>query len=832
MDSTWKAQLISIAEKEWRWSENDEFPERWPLGATAACLPPPPYELMAQEIYEEDVNALRYWYRLNYYVALQHEKGAPHLPLAEKHWFLYQLLHDWWTARYSDTAFPRATIFELITRFEEKLYIQDDNSGAVEAKDLVMAHLRLTTWFSGDKKDAPSDNVVESYHYHERLRILFEHHFARSVAYSPLDDTEHDRFGRQQAQERAAVSAYCQQLAWKVYTRDVLKYLNEAQDARNSRKNLSDVDRFTYNIEDHGPVWKPCPWLDEDIDDLNNLPRYLWDRSNACTIRVAELPFSPAYVVISHTWGRWMLDQDGQPPGRPIPVDGVPWKVPQNSRFKVENLAEELLKVPGGTPYIWLDLLCIPQDDSSIEKTLEIGRQARIFASAKFAMAWFNDVESFEFLGKAIEYQALQTLVISGNESEHLLGASVDAAWNGLNGLKTGLLNYHEDGQKVALFEDASLNPWYTSLWTLQELCLRPDMWLCAKDWSFLSYADVKHKTPITIGGFVAVFNIWSSFFPIRRTVWTGIDLTKPGGHVALFEIDMWRVESGLDKFLDLDRTTIITLGDRRICRERRAEAIMSVLGMTKWYEQALVKYGTPKALHEYLEKDLVLGKYPADFVNVLAKEMPRDFFATFYRLNLGYKKEASLRDNKAGSMMPFSRFGAWYSDNSPLRRSRIPTVTHASLQYWTVEKNGAVHMPTACILSSKDIAANAIEIRLVLPAQMTWAKAAHGVSATLQLPEYMRVNGKLGDLTGSNWIDLHAWIAQTPHEAFAVITEYCVYPSFNQTSREKVVHGGGIILERIDGQMSKTWHFNFVDETSKSAHVLMGATRVNWIVS
>lgn len=142
--------------------------------------------------------------------------------------------------------------------------------------------------------------------------------------------------------------------------------------------------------------------------------------------------------------------------------------------------------------------------------------------------------------------------------------------------------------------------------------------------------------------------------------------------------------------------------------------------------------------------------------------------------------------------------------------------------------------MPAACILSSKGIAKHAMKTRLVLPAQMTWAKEAHGTLTTIQLPEELRVRGRLGDLSGPNWIDLHAWIAESPNESFAVITEYCFYPSFfddSQASGKKdVIHGSGLILERTAGLLSKTWHFNFVDEASKN-HVFMGGRRVNWTV-
>jgi hypothetical protein len=99
-----------------------------------------------------------------------------------------------------------------------------------------------------------------------------------------------------------------------------------------------------------------------------------------------------AYTATSHTWGRWI--KDTLPPTQ---VDGVEnWMIPQNFKFEVRELLEMLASFPISTPYLWFDLIYIPQthSDPDLMKILkrEIGRQAKIFRRAKVVLAWFNEI--------------------------------------------------------------------------------------------------------------------------------------------------------------------------------------------------------------------------------------------------------------------------------------------------------------------------------------------------------------------------------------------------------------------------------------------------------
>lgn len=116
----------------------------------------------------------------------------------------------------------------------------------------------------------------------------------------------------------------------------------------------------------------PCPWLPK----TGGLLFFLWDRDSRRTVEVSSLVSRPQYTAISHTWGRWEKVVSGQVKKTNVPgVNG--WQVPENTIFDVVSLPKILSRVPA-TRFVWLDLVCIPQDGSQRARS-EIARQAEIF---------------------------------------------------------------------------------------------------------------------------------------------------------------------------------------------------------------------------------------------------------------------------------------------------------------------------------------------------------------------------------------------------------------------------------------------------------------------
>ncbi|KAI1742659.1 hypothetical protein F4680DRAFT_463645 [Xylaria scruposa] len=207
--------------------------------------------------------------------------------------------------------------------------------------------------------------------------------------------------------------------------------------------------------------------LAKEEEALGNWPRRLlhvpsmrsleWKRGNKYGTFVA-----PAYNVITYTWGRFRLNDGEMPNIKAVDIKGTPWKIPRvrPSHFT----ANQFLAVIQSTmrtliEFLWLDVACIDQRESvpechgTLQKSAaEIGRQAAIFRGATHTFIWLTARPA-----KALQLnlddlrQATETLSTTDINS--------DVA-------KNSIVNIHRCFQQ--LFSD----PWFSSLWTLQEAWL------------------------------------------------------------------------------------------------------------------------------------------------------------------------------------------------------------------------------------------------------------------------------------------------------------------------------------------------------------------------
>ncbi|KAF2727373.1 hypothetical protein EJ04DRAFT_557431 [Polyplosphaeria fusca] len=903
-------------------NESGWCPGYWSLGALAFRLPPSPCEPDPGPDSSATIYPLKYWYRMNYYIAIG-GMNAVDSPLWRKasseHVVAYSLLHDWWTARYQDPAFSLGAINFLTEEWEFTLGRSSDDEHSEAARRSVLDHLRLRrSPTSGAARTPFQYTQPGSKHaattYDRDLWDLFFHEFILDSCYDPHYEMEEVSERRVSMRKTCAVGAYCQYLAWSLYdskgspnedlsenetalspprkeevhrdrhiirtyckrlgrsiTSAALCYSRQDTEAENTsskdatsssaaqrsndssaplpshgqasgtaptstspehdieltellKPDQNDTNNIgLFDIAAQGPIWNPCPWSTsgEVMDDLYDFPRYLWDRQELRTVVVSDLIHNNVgvrYVAISHTWGRWSKD-------KPIPIDGVPWLVPQNTRFKVQDLPNILLSIPSEFRFVWMDLVCIPQDRSE-EGAREISRQAKVFRGASQAIAWFTDVESFEGLEKILAWWTLELLHVHGDENEQRRVALKEEVWSEISDKQTGLLQPRSGPLTVDMRE---LNPWFTSLWTLQEVCLRPDMWLCSRDWKPLSCSGM---VPVPLSGVVAVIQTQNEAIK-ERAMKSPLNKTP----VAIFELRLWRLKSELHKLLDLDRAAIITLGDRRHCTERRAEAIMSALGTVEWYNKALSDHG-PENLHKTLETDLVLGKYPLAFLNELARKVPADFFGAFRRANTkstpgGLSPFSTLPQE--GTMMPFCRTAAFFADGRLRKQNYIDQfiMTHESLYTWRVEQSGAARLPQVCMISSKAIAADALREKKVLPCMISGhPRKASDLAA---IPRETR--DKLGDSLnfdqsqdGAICIDFHTWIAESPCEVYAVLTNHYKFKHDVEDSERMLRAGCGLILERLNGVLVKAADVLVIDV--ESIIDILEIETVDWVVS
>lgn len=168
----------------------------------------------------------------------------------------------------------------------------------------------------------------------------------------------------------------------------------------------------------------------------------------------------PLYNILSYTWGRWQISDNPSAPA--LPVKGTTWAIPSVSEehFTVQ-MFEKVVESPStnGCQWAWIDIACIDQEDEVV-KAEEVGRQASIFRGASQAFVWLSH-SSANRLADTIFQLRLDREEIDYPDNPLLLQA-----------LECSYENFR------FIFRD----PWFTSLWTLQELVLRNDFDILSAD--------------------------------------------------------------------------------------------------------------------------------------------------------------------------------------------------------------------------------------------------------------------------------------------------------------------------------------------------------------
>ncbi|KAF2727382.1 hypothetical protein EJ04DRAFT_517292 [Polyplosphaeria fusca] len=425
-----------------------------------------------------------------------------------------------------------------------------------------------------------------------------------------------------------------------------------------------------------GATISSCSW----IKDASELPFYLWDVKAERTVEVDTLTSRPSYTAISHTWGRW---RTGTSIKLPFVSD---WNVPQTSIFDVTQLPTILASIPVVTPYIWFDLVCIPQNHSE-RADIEIAKQASIFRQATHTIIWFNQIDNWTGLRHAVEWMCQKYLV------------RFDRTRSSIPNLPTHFFDEYDFRENMT-DEDMEASGWFTSLWTLQEICLRPDMWLCSRDWQLFT---VGNKVPIPFNTIVALtgecLNIVNSEAALRntrdldlsktfmtRTERLGVmvrDKTYPRGFIELLELFD---RTGMRDLQIMKKEYIMLLGSQRYCESRRAEAIMSVLDAKRW--RSLSEPGS-----------LVLGQYELEFVREVAREIGSSFYNS---LSFSPNAELVMNPRSRGSLLPFeNRSGQFIESKRILNWEFGDEIDNSSVRTWVIQQSGAVEIPEAAILTS-----------------------------------------------------------------------------------------------------------------------------------
>jgi len=406
-------------------------------------------------------------------------------------------------------------------------------------------------------------------------------------------------------------------------------------------------------------------------------------------------------------------------------VKGVPWDVPRNSKFDIQALPDMLYNTPFNAAYIWIDLFCIPQSGSDTElikiASDEIARQSTIFHSASGGAIWLHNISTWEGMQSTIEWLALKFFTTT-TPSQAELKAYLDAAFEAAD-VPTGLFDTYETGSDPSTV-GADPEGWFSSLWTLQEALLRPDMWLFDKNWKALGVGD---GTPVPLDNLIAMVqehtNIELTKVP-SSTSWgnrTALehqfeDLDFPAGYIELSGL-FW--STGMDQLLDASPLTPLILGNQRYCKSRRAHALMSVIGATEWFDRDESK---ADQFDDTPEVGLVLERFPLPFLAEVKQRLGAMFFSSYSTDSESFDAARRLDIDSPstikgiGSILPFGTNSQIIKFRS--RRQNLDVCDHPSIACWEVLPDGSVDVKEAgiTIRSGEEDDMRSIPARVLMP--------------------------------------------------------------------------------------------------------------------
>lgn len=625
------------------------------------------------------------------------------LSTAQYHSFV--MLKDWLHSKYEIEA--------VVREFHSSMYRNDRASLIHEEGDLLESHVanevfRQRTLYQKVMADLFRLEFSPAHWVGERQEDVFNDLF-----FNHLDN--------------------CRRLAWQARTAQRISWKFTTISWFEGLDKCSEFSTF----ENPLPRMDYCPWLRKDTS-RSGLPRYLWHIPSKKTVDALHLPLGLKYTCISHTWGRWRQKEW-------ISIPEVPWRVPLNARFDVAGLPDTFYKLKDrfATEYIWIDLFCIPQqaDDPQLASITseEIARQAAIFQNATACIAWLNYITHWVAEYSTIGWLSGQYAVLSRQPGMCTANGLMEAAEHactlplqltalsqptfGYPKLRRKLIEGHDRLQKWwrgvrKRFPYYHFEPsdWFSGVWTLQEAYLRPNMVLTNKDWFVL--CDPAGE-PISLEELFALNHVvWSLGFCGTQVI--GNFLIKGHGveEAPVEDLGQVHVKSGfqaicppgprqLQAFVAKTHLFPGSVGSRidpliqangRFCtagRRGRAEAIMSSLGITDWFNSK----------PQVEDKDLVLEMYPLEFLREAASKIGPDFYlASNESLSPWAMFDPFTR--LAGTMLPFGRArDTRYRMRSFTQRGIVPCGNaddfHPSVTSWQVQGDGSVRIRQAAILAS-----------------------------------------------------------------------------------------------------------------------------------
>ncbi|KAI0864497.1 heterokaryon incompatibility protein-domain-containing protein [Xylaria cubensis] len=215
----------------------------------------------------------------------------------------------------------------------------------------------------------------------------------------------------------------------------------------------------------------------------------------------------PAYSILSYTWGRFQVKDPGV--GESLPIKGVSWDIPsiQESHFTVDQFHKVLnLMSLDNTEWAWVDIACIDQENIKI-KMDEVGKQASIFRAARWAFVWLSHLSTetcFRSFGLIERIDSIWPRYIQDDASAEEMRL---------------VLRYLREA-----FDNICLDPWFTSLWTLQEIMMRNDALIVSSEGAIVTQCIPAYAARGGVSNLTAFYkeqvSVWPMFFNRVASDW------------------------------------------------------------------------------------------------------------------------------------------------------------------------------------------------------------------------------------------------------------------------------------------------------------------------
>ncbi|KAL2822276.1 hypothetical protein BDW59DRAFT_163866 [Aspergillus cavernicola] len=365
---------------------------------------------------------------------------------------------------------------------------------------------------------------------------------------------------------------------------------------------------------DHPAFDNDSPWP-RRLLHVPTMTSYKWRPGNKYNGRR-----EPSYNAISYTWGRWKLNSVSENPGvGSLVIKGIPWEVPRidPSHFSVEQFESTIRQAVQKPPpqaklppprrlrkwkerlrkspeFLWLDIACIDQRETP-EGKAEIGRQAGIFKGAKAVYIWLSHTSHLDM---AYVDQYLRDSATFPNA--------------------LGLLKTLPEAQEWKVRSSAIqeiitkfvADPWFSSLWTLQEAFLCPGAIFLAKDAQYVNPE----------GWFLFhLYSLISHLNNIRKISKRALDLQSDTFDWQPIKDLITLIEaSGIESLYELNPMAVLTVARFRKTKKDvdRVYGIMQIFGDECRVGEAAA--GAQQTAHEYTLSDLqdefgrlLLHRYP-----------------------------------------------------------------------------------------------------------------------------------------------------------------------------------------------------------------------------